>query len=103
MKTAWEIEFDFQQALAQARELDGVGSRLNELANRRLANLQQALPSYWEGDSARLFGQKEEELKAAIIKSGRSLHEEADKIRAIARRIYQAEMDALEIALRRDY
>lgn len=103
MSTRWQIEFDFEQAKRQAQKLDDVADRLEDLARKKVETARQELPSYWEGNSARAFQGKQQELEDAILKSAEELHGEAEKIRAIALSIYRAEMRALEIARRRSY
>lgn len=103
MKTKWQIEFDFDQARRQANQLEDIAERLESLANHQIEQSNAELPSYWRGKSASLFQQKQEEMKKNVLASSRELRQQAELIRAIARRLYQAEMEALEIALRRTY
>lgn len=103
MSSRWQIEFDFQQANRQAEKLVDVADRLEEVAKKKVAVAREELPGYWEGTSARAFQGKQQELETAIMKSAKELRGEATKIRQIAKRIYDAEMRALEIARRRTY
>lgn len=103
MKTAWQIEFDFSQARAQAAQLEEIAQRLEDQGARRLQRAREELPAYWSGRSAQLFQSKQEELRQSILQSARSLREQAAQIRAIARRLYEAEQAALEIARNRTY
>ena len=72
MKTSGEIRFDFQNAMQQARKLD----ELADSIERRVVG----------------------KLQGQIRQTARSLRSTAEDIRRIARRIYEAEMRALEIA-----
>ena len=103
MKTAWQIEFDFGQARQQAGQLEEIAQRLTALANNRVRSAQEELPSYWTGRCADLFRNKQEELRSNLLSTARVLQEQAVTIRTIARRLYEAERAALEIAQRRDY
>lgn len=103
MKTQWQIEFDFNQARKQAERLDDIADRLENLAKRQIESCNQEIPSYWRGKSASLFQQKQEEMKTNVLETAQDLRAQAEHIREIARRLYEAEMAALEIARRRSY
>lgn len=101
MSTRSEIRFNFRQALAQADELDGVADRLEKLSGKTMEGSMQTLASAWKGQNATAFLRKEDILKGDIKKTASEIHGIADDIRRIARRIYDAEMEALRIASER--
>ncbi len=101
MKSERQIEFDFRHAINQAEELEDLAQRLRRLASRKLGEIEQTLPSYWDGPSAKSFQGKTFVMKNNLLKTAKDLEDEAKTIRNIARRIYQAEMEALAIARRR--
>ncbi|MDO5415632.1 MAG: WXG100 family type VII secretion target [Lachnospiraceae bacterium] len=102
MSTRSEIRFNFRQALAQADELDGVAERLERLSGKTMESSMQTLASAWKGQNATAFLRKEDILKGDVKKTAMEIHDIADDIRRIARRIYNAEMAALQIASRRE-
>ena len=94
MSSRSEIRFNFNQALAQASELDSLADRLEQLENKT-ENSMQTLSAAWKGQNATAFLRKE------VRKTALEIHSIADDIRRIARRIYEAEMAALRIAQQR--
>lgn len=103
MKTQRQIQFDFDQANRQADALDEIAGRLDDLANKKVAAAREELPAYWEGISAVAFQGKQMELEEEIRSSASKLRDEADKVRKVAKLIYNAEMAALAIATNRTY
>ena len=101
MSSRSEIRFNFRQALAQASELDGVADRLERLADKTMEGSMQTLSGAWKGQNATAFLRKEDTLKKEIRKTPTEIHNVADDIRRIAKRIYDAEMEALRIATER--
>ena len=59
------------------------------------------LSAAWTGTNSRLFLKKEGQLQTDIDQTVRNLNDIADDIRKIAQRVYDAEMRAYEIAIRR--
>ena len=100
MSSRSEIRFNFNQALAQASELDSLADRLEQLENKT-ENSMQTLSAAWKGQNATAFLRKEDTIKKEVRKTAAEIHSIADDIRRIARRIYEAEMAALRIAQQR--
>ena len=103
MATRASIEMDFQRAIGQANKLESIASRLDGLANNRLKSSMQTLAMGWKSESAVLYMDKGEKLKTKINMSASDLRVCADDIRKEAKRIYDAEMAALELAANRVY
>ncbi|MDO5348963.1 MAG: WXG100 family type VII secretion target [Lachnospiraceae bacterium] len=101
MSTRSEIRFNFRQALSQADELDGVADRLERLSGKTMESSMQKLAAAWKGQNAAAFLKKEDILKGDMKKTASQIHDIADDIRRIARRVYEAEMEALRIASER--
>lgn len=101
MKSRYQIRFDFQNAISQARKLDDLADRLERTVVRRMDDVASDLHAAWKSDSANRYIQKEQELKGSIKDTVDELRCIADDIRTIARRIYDAEMRALRIAQQR--
>ncbi len=96
------IEFDFQKALRQARELDQVAQRLNSLSDSSLEDTLNQISANWTGDNAVKYIKKGKLLQGNIDKTANALREVAEAIREIARNLYEAEMAAWERAHNRD-
>lgn len=102
MKSSGEIRFDLQSALAQAQKLDGVTERIERKVTRPMDGTAQELNAVWKGENANLFVKKELDLRRQITQTAQDLRGIARDIRATARRMYDAEMEALRIAQKRD-
>jgi len=102
MKSREQIKMDFKKARAEANQLERVADQLKTLASQKLEQSMQDLSLAWTGSNSRFFLRKESQLKEDIIETARTLYEIASEIRTIARRVYEAEMQAYAIAARRD-
>ena len=103
MATRQSIEFDFKQAMAQADKLDTVANNLHNLSARRFETTMQNLSVSWRGENASAYRNKGERLQGKMNDTVNELHNTASEIRKIARRLYDAEMAALNIATQRNY
>lgn len=103
MATRASIEFDFKQALSQADRIDEIADNLGNLAKVKFDGTMQNLAANWKGDNASLYLGKGERLQDNMSKTSGELHSIASDIRTVARRLYEAEMRALEIAKHREY
>ncbi|MDE7261696.1 MAG: WXG100 family type VII secretion target [Oscillospiraceae bacterium] len=97
------IEFDFQAAIAQAERLEELASQVDKLRQQRLQASLDELRSVWQGKSAEEFQRKGEELQQDLKCTEQELKAIAQSIRATARRVYEAEMEALRMAESRSY
>lgn len=102
MSSRRTIEFDFRLARQKANELDEIAENLQNLSSNRFNNTMQNLSVAWKGESASLYLNKGQTLQEDIITTSKNLRQVASTIRAVARRIYEAEMEALRIAEERD-
>lgn len=103
MASRESIEFDFKKAKEQAEKLDEVAERLNRLSNKSFSATMQQLSSVWKGENATLYLDKGDSLQEKMNATARELQNIASDIRAVARRMYEAEMNALRIAQEREY
>ena len=103
MATRESIEFDFRKALGQADNIETIAERLGRLSGTEFENTMQNLSSGWKGESASQYLSKGSRLQEKMNGTVKELYSVASDIREIARRIYEAEMAALEIASRRTY
>ncbi|BCN29978.1 WXG100 family type VII secretion target [Anaeromicropila herbilytica] len=102
MSSYSSIEFDFAKALSQANEIDEIARDLNTLASNKFDTTMQSLSSNWKGDSANKYLKKGVTLQTYMGTSVKNLNTVADNIRAVAKRIYEAEMEAKRIAEARE-
>ncbi len=101
MKSKNQIRMDFSRAYAEAERLDRTAEKLKTLAAKKMEQSMMSLSYAWTGANARQFLQKESQLQKNIEGTARELYQVAADIRMIARRVYEAEMRAYEIAARR--
>ena len=97
------IIFNFNQAKAQANELDEIANSLSQLSTRDFNNAMQNIAANWKSENATIYLGKGERLQEDITSTANSLRNVASDIRIIAKRIYDAEMAAYERAKRRRY
>lgn len=102
MKSSSEIRVDFQNAMQQAQKLDELANDIDRRVANKLDETAQSVHAAWKGDSATLYIGKTQELRRQVQQTARTLRDTAEDIRRIARRIYEAEMRALEIAQSRN-
>ena len=88
MNTEWEIDLDYNRAIAQARKLEEVASQLEGSVVKAMAEMAEELSGAWKGSSGRLYISKvtgrQEELKTTagkIRKIAKTIREEAREIR----------------------
>lgn len=100
MATRASIEMNLKMAIEKANQIESVASRMASLANSKFDDIMQNLSWNWKGDSASRYLNKGNVLKGNINKTASELRAIAREIKAEARRIYEADMAALEIAQR---
>lgn len=97
------IEINFRQAKQQAAQLEALASRLENLAKREMEESLQRLSGCWRGKSADAYMQKGHRLSEDILGTAKDLQKTAQTIRTAAKRTYDAEMRAKELAEKRTY
>lgn len=103
MSSRSEIRFNFKTAIRQAERLEESAEQLKRLAKRSLESSLDTLSGSWKGENAGAYIQKGVTLQREIADTSDELERVASDIRRIAKRIYDAEMEALRIASERDY
>ena len=103
MKSEAEIIFDYRQAISKAEELEGVVANLRQLSNNDLEGSLQSLSNAWRGEASEAYIGKGKKLQERILANAKNLENTAKTIRSTAKRIYDAEMRALQIARERQY
>lgn len=90
------IEFNYKDALAQARELDRISDELLHIQTT-LTRGQSELAGAWKGDSANLFADKVENLCGDIRKTAKATAGISGAVEVAAKAVKAAEDAAKEI------
>lgn len=102
MKEKHEIYMDFMRAKEAARELDEIADQMNQVANHKLSAAMDETASTWKCDAERIFGEKTERLRSNVNHNIQTVKNLAERIRSDAKRMYEAELRAYEIASKRN-
>jgi len=103
MATRESIRFDYEKAMRQADELDNIANDLSNLSSKEFGGVLQSVSVNWKSDNSTIYLNKGRTLQEDINKTVKSFKKIADDIRVIARRLYDAEMEAIRIAETRTY
>lgn len=98
MVTYSSIQFDFAQAKAEASRLESIAAEMKRLANSNMESSLDSLSTGWQGNSAKLYLKKGNNVKNDILAVANDLNAVANSIRTVARKIYNAEMEAKRLA-----
>ncbi len=96
MKTAFQIRMDFNKANRQAAELDDLAEKIKRIGTNKLGDALNEVRASWTGENASMFIQKGNLVGNQLVNHSKNLRNTAATIRRIAKRIYDAEMAALE-------
>ncbi|MCM1539165.1 MAG: WXG100 family type VII secretion target [bacterium] len=102
MTGRYQISMDFEQAKRKANELERVAGDLGRLAGTEFNETLNNLGNNWKGDNAQAYIKKGLSLKERMEQTAAALRDSASMIRAVAKNIYDAEMEALRIAEERE-
>lgn len=97
------IQFNYENAIAQANELDSIAKALEKIPNDQLPSTISNIKTNWTGDNATAYINKVNKLSEKTKDTVSDLKKAAASIRQIAKNIYDAEMRALRIAQERSY
>lgn len=92
------IEINFQQAQAQAQKLEDVADSMKRLADQQMTGTIQEMSACWKGETAAAYFGKMEKVKQEVEATAETLYAAANSIRTQAKRIYDAEMQAIALA-----
>lgn len=95
-----KIRFNYNEAMARAKELEEIAGDLKRVQDE-LEDALQPLRSGWTGESAERYSRKGALLGAQIDKSAREAKATADDIRKIANKVMRIEMANLQLAINR--
>ena len=76
---------------------------MRRIADSGIENSLQELSAAWKGEASDAYCRKGRELKGKILATAKKTEREADVIRNAARRTYNAEMTAYNLAIKRLY
>lgn len=95
------MNFDFQKANAQIREMEEISSSVGKLAGRDYANTMQQLSGAWKGAAAESYLRKAYRLQEKMQKTAEEIKRTAEIYNATVKRVAAAEEQAKAIASRR--
>ena len=98
MSSLSEIYFNYDQAIAQANQLDNVAKKLQNAANNTMEDVLNEVSRVWKSDSAPQYIRKGQKVEGDLRTSSNNLKQIASAIRTIARRVRDAELEAWRIA-----
>ena len=102
-KSMYDINMDFSKANTQAAQLEAIAKDLTTLANSSLEECMTGVKTNWTGSNAGSYVKKGEKLQENIKQSAKNLNTIAGTIRQIAKKTYEAEKAAYELAQQRMY
>lgn len=98
MATYSSISFDFTQAKAEANRLESIANDMKRLANFNMQSSLNYLSTGWQGESAKLYLNKGNNVKNDILAVANDLYAVANSVRTVAKKVYDAEMEAKRLA-----
>lgn len=102
MKTRSQIQLNYRQAMNQADRLDAIAANVERIAGQDMESSMRKLSNGWKGENASAFLMKESVLQGEISRTAKNIRSIATDIRTVARLVYHAEMEAVQIAERRE-
>ena len=97
------IEFNFSRAKDLASRLENTGLRIKNVANSNLKDAMQHVSIAWKGENSQKYVSKGDIISAKMVGIAGGVNSVASTIRAVAKNIYDAEMEALRIEEERAY
>lgn len=102
MKSRYSIEIDFRIAMEHADKVEKIGNDMNQMCEEELEACIQSIRNHWTGENAELYLEKEEQMRNGVVSLAERVIQTAETIREMAQNLYQAEMQAWEIANERE-
>ena len=103
MKTRYEIELNYSQAMNAAKRLDEIASSVERTADKKIRDIEVRIRGGWKGKNSELFRSKLLKEAERARKNVKKIRSAANTIRTIAANIRAAELKALELAEKRIY
>lgn len=85
------ILMDFAKAYRQADQLDNISQQLSSMAGGQFNSTLQGVSGAWKGENATKFIDKGILLQEQIKKTAQNIHQSAETVRNIAKRLQAAE------------
>ena len=98
MSSLDEIYFNYNKAIEQANQLDGIAKRLNSAASQDMERVLNDVNSAWKSDSAPAYVKKGQKVERDMHTTANNITNIASTIRTIAKRVLEAELEAWRIA-----
>ncbi len=96
------LNFNYQQAINQANQVDAVANDMLAIANRQMQTTVDSIGACWGGDSATQFLKHCVSTQTDIRTQAKQLQSLARRIREVARVIREAEERAKELQRQRN-
>jgi len=96
------LNFNYNQAISQANQIDAVATDMLNAANRELQNTLDSIGACWQGEASRQFITYCTATQTEIKSQAKSLQDLARRIREVARIIKEAEDRARELQRKRE-
>ena len=98
MSSLSEIYFNYNKAIEQANKLDGIAKRLSNSASQDVEKILNDVNNAWKSDSAPAYIKKGQKVETDMHTTANNIKNIAATIRAIAKRVLEAELEAWRIA-----
>ena len=98
----YSISLNYNKAQQQARNLESVSAQLRSSISK-LQSCTGNISSAWKGENATAYLKKLEMVANNLDKIEKNINKIASTVRANSKRIYDAEVNALNIAKKRNY
>lgn len=94
------IEFNYNQAISQANQIETVASEMLNVANKQLQTSIDSIGVCWQGDASQQFVKYCSTTQSDIRAEAKKLQDLSKRLREVARIIKEAEERAKEIQRR---
>lgn len=101
--TKQKLYCDFVQAIFKSSKIEKKAREIIRIADNGIASEIENIDSNWHGEASDVFIQKGRTIQSDLNDVANSLIKTAELIRKVAKRVYDTEMKALEIAESRTY
>lgn len=98
MSSLSELYFNYNKAKEQANQLEDIANRLSSAAKQDMEKILNDVNNAWKSDSAPAYIKKGQKVEADMNTTVNNLKDIARTIRAIAKRVYDAELAAWRVA-----
>lgn len=103
MKTRYEIELNYSQAMNAAKRLDELASSVERTADKKVRDIEVRIRAGWKGHNSEQFRSRLLKEVEGARKNVKKIRSAANTVRIIAANIRTAELKALELAETRVY